>query len=131
MRIFNDTIFKTCRFFLLTTILIVLIRQDFFFLFQPQNAVRIDGYYYILQINSFLEFGYFYFSTKTPLILYFLSALTLFTGNTILAVKLGAVILQIALFTGIAIFLNAITKNLLLSVWGVAVAAFSALHLYF
>ena len=105
--------------------------RDCSLLFQTSAAIGIDGYYYVLQINSFLNSGHFYFPTNTPLVLYLLSALACFTDNTILAVKLGIVILQVLLYLGIANLLQTLIKNVRFAVLGVFITTFSILHLYF
>ena len=106
--------------------------QDSNLLFQTPVSVGIDGYYYVLQINSLREeFGHFYFLTNTPLVLYFLTAISFLTSDTILAVKIGAIILQVLLCLGVAALLIATTKNAWLVVLGVFLSAFSVLHLYF
>ena len=105
--------------------------QDCRLLFQSQVAVGIDGYYYVLQIVSFNKFGDFYFPTNAPIALYFLSTLAFFTNDPIFAVKFGAVIFQVLLYSGIATLLQSVTRNAWLAVLGVFLASFSVLHLYF
>jgi hypothetical protein len=100
-------------------------------LFQSRAATGVDGYYYVLQINSFLESGQFYFQTGTPLVLYFLSVLAFFTGDPVVAAKFGAIVLQILLCLGMATLLRTLTKNLWLAALGVFLLLFSVLHLYF
>ena len=115
---------------LLLTILF-LIWQDWRLLFQTSVPVGIDGYYYILQINSFYEFGRFYFPTDAPLVLFFLAILTFFIGTTVVAVKSGAIILQILLCLCAASLLQTVAKNIWLTASGIFLIVFSALHLYF
>ncbi|MGI8641506.1 MAG: hypothetical protein ACR2MG_16370 [Pyrinomonadaceae bacterium] len=105
--------------------------QDSNLLFQSPVSVGIDGYYYVLQVNSLREFGHLYFPTNLPLVLYFLTAISFLTSDAIFAVKLGAIILQVLLCLGAAALLQTTTKNAWLAAFGVFLIAFSVLHLYF
>ncbi len=108
-----------------------LIWHDCSLLFQTQIPVGIDGYYYILQVESLLKAGRLYFTTKTPLVLYFLAALSIFTNNHAFALKIGAVILQILLCLGVGAVLKLLTKRICFAVLGVFLIEISPLHLYF
>lgn len=116
---------------LITAILSISVWLNLSLLFQTDAAVGIDGYYYVLQIDSLSDKGHLYFPTKTPLVLYFLSALSLVTGNTVIAVKLGSIILQALLSLGVGVLLQSLTKNIWLAALGVFFIEFSVLHLYF
>jgi hypothetical protein len=122
---------KTVGFISILLCCLFLIWQDFSLLFQTQIATGIDGYYYILQVNTVSEIGSFYFPTNNPFILYFLSILAFFTNDTIIALKIGATILQILLYLGIAVFLRIVVKDLYFPTLGIFLLAFSVFHLYF
>lgn len=62
---------------LFITLIFLFICRDYSLLFQTHVATGIDGYYYILQIDSLLNIRRLYFPTNTPLILYFLAILSL------------------------------------------------------
>lgn len=119
--------------YIVTVVLIVFfaVWQDCNFLFQTSAPVGVDGYYYVLQVNSLLKFERPYFSTNAPLILYFLTILTFLVQDTILAIKLGSLILQVLLYIGIAALLWILTKNIWLTAFGIFLTTFSILHLYF
>lgn len=102
-----------------------------YLLFQFPVATGIDGYYYVVQIDSFYKSGHFYFPSNTPLILLLLSFLKSLITDTVLAIKLGIIILQIFLFFGIFAVLKTITKNIWLTALGVFLVGYSALGLYF
>lgn len=122
---------KIPAFPIIVLILSFLIWQDCALLFQTHVATGIDGFYYVLQVNSLRESRYFYFPTNTPFILYFFSVLNFFANDAVFAVKFGAIILQILLCSGIAALLQTITKNTWLTASGIFLLTFSVLHLYF
>jgi hypothetical protein len=93
-------------------------------------AVGIDGYYYVLQIDALRGQGHFYFPTRAPLILYALAGLSHLTGDTVLAMKIGAVILHAALCLGIFGIVYSATRSPWLGVLGSALAVASGAHFY-
>lgn len=99
-------------------------------LFQSEYAVGVDGYYYVLQVDTFLRYGNSYFPTETPLVLCFLTSLAFIIGDSVLAIKIGAILLQAGLCLGILAVVTSITRNILFGIFGMAIAAFSNLHLY-
>lgn len=103
---------------------------DAYALFQSEYAVGVDGYYYVLQVDTFLRDGNFYFPTDTPLILWLLICLAFIIGNSVLAIKIGAILLQAGLCLGILAILTTVAKNIWLGIAGSAIAAFSSLHFY-
>ena len=99
-------------------------------LFQSKYAVGVDGYYYVLQIDSYLNQGSFYFPSQTPLVLYFLSSLAYLFNDTVFAIKIGVLILQLFLSLGILALVTSVTRNIWLGILGMSIAAFSNLHLF-
>ncbi|HEV8368667.1 MAG TPA: hypothetical protein VGQ39_12010 [Pyrinomonadaceae bacterium] len=97
---------------------------------QSNVAVGIDGYYYVLQINGLKNNHQLYFPSRTPLVLYFLTAISYFTNNSVKALKVGSVLLHTFLCLGIFALLESATRNVWLGVLGSALAAVSGLHLY-
>ncbi len=114
---------------LLVTLAASVLREIILFLRFPV-AVGVDGYYYVIQINNLLSKGYFYFPTNTPISLYFLTGISYITGDTILGIKHGSIILHIFLCLGIFALIKSITLQTWLGVFGVTLALFSSLHLY-
>jgi hypothetical protein len=92
----NKVSFKTYFVVFVSCLLIYGIYRDFSILFQYSEAVGVDGYYYVIQVNEFVDNGKFYFPTRTPAILFFFITLNFFIQNTIVSIKLGSVILHIA-----------------------------------
>jgi hypothetical protein len=93
-------------------------------------AVGVDGYYYVLQIESLREHGHLYFRSFTPLSLYLLAGISYLTHDTILAVKVGAVLFHVSLCLGIFAVLTTLTRVEWLGVIGAALTAFSGLRFY-
>lgn len=125
---------KALKYFLLLGLSLafcVLIWRDYSLLFQTDVATGIDGYYYVVQIETLLKEGRLYFPTNAPLILHLLAGLTFITGNALLSIKLGALLFHLLLCVGVGFFLQALTKNIWLSALGMFLTTFSAVHLYF
>jgi hypothetical protein len=116
----------------ITTLILVILFTifDFWHLFNVPFAVGIDGYYYVLQVESLFNDGKFYFFTYTPLILYFLAGLKFFFGNAIFSIKIGALLLHVILNLGIFSLVKSCTRNIWLSILALALVWLSSLHLY-
>ncbi len=99
-------------------------------LFKYPFAVGVDGYYYILQIDALQNHGRFYFSTHTPLVLYALTVVSYFTGNSVLAVKISSIALHLVLCLGIFAIIASATRSLWLGVLGSVLAVASGAHFY-
>jgi len=111
-------------------VLIFSILLDQAILFRTDVGVGIDGYYYILQVRTFLAHGSFYFPNHSPLILYLFSFLSLILGDPVSAIKAGACLLHALLCFGIFSFLVSVTRSFWVG-WGSwLIAAFSGLHFY-
>jgi hypothetical protein len=104
--------------------------HDVILLSRSPVAVGIDGYYYVLQINSLRNSGHLYYSTSTPLILYFLAGLSFPAGNAILAIKIGSVLLHTLLSWGLFAIVTIVTRRPWLGVLASIIATASGLHLY-
>jgi hypothetical protein len=114
----------------LTLVLCVALARDVLLLARTPAALGVDGYYYVLQIDTLRNYGHLYYPTGTPLILYLLSGISLFTGDSVLAVKVGSVLLNALLCLGVYVIVKHLTGRAWLGVFGFAVAALSSLHLY-
>ena len=103
---------------------------DFSLLFQTQAATGIDGYYYVLQIETLRNQGHFYFPTHTPLVPYLLKVLSFLMPNAIFAVKIGGILLHMFLSFAVFALVTTLTRNVWLGLFGLLITAFSALHFY-
>lgn len=104
--------------------------HDLAFLLQYPVAVGLDGYYYVLQVDELLKHGRFYYPTTTPFVLYFLTGIRFLTGDTVLAVKVGSIVLHALLCLGIFALVTSATRSIWLGVLGIALASSSQLHFY-
>lgn len=104
--------------------------RDFHFLFQSSAATGVDGYYYVLQVETLRHEGHLYFPTSTPLILYLLTALSYFTQAPIPAIKIGAVLMHVLLAAGVMALIGTITRSAWTGLCGLLIPCFSGLHLY-
>ncbi|HEY0005399.1 MAG TPA: glycosyltransferase family 39 protein [Pyrinomonadaceae bacterium] len=104
--------------------------RDALALLRYSVAVGADGYYYVIQLDSLLHQGRFYYPTQTPLIFYVLACLRLLTGDTVLAVKLGSIALHTLLCLGIYALVKRLTGHRWLGLMGSMLAAVPAIHLY-
>ncbi|HEX8475598.1 MAG TPA: glycosyltransferase family 39 protein [Pyrinomonadaceae bacterium] len=104
--------------------------RDVSMLFSYPVAVGTDGYYYVLQVRELHNHGHLYYPTGTPFVFYLLTGLSVLTGDSILAIKLGSIAFHALLGIGIYALLTALTHNRWLGVLGCALAALSAMHFY-
>jgi hypothetical protein len=125
--LFEDTLYKRI---ILIAIILLLVAANSYHLFNSSLALGIDGYYYFVQCETLYTYGNLYFPTSTPLILYFLYGLKFLFTNTILAIKIGAIILNLFLYIGIFLLVKKITKNICLGVLAICILELSKLHLY-
>jgi hypothetical protein len=114
----------------LAFLLALTVARDTLWLLRSPIAVGADGYYYVIQLDSLLAHGSFYYPTQTPFILYLLGGLRLLTGDTILAVKLGSIALHALLCLGIYVLVEKVTARSWLGLLGCALASVPAMHLY-
>src|SRR5262249_30325893 len=99
-------------------------------LFQTSVAVGTDGYYYVLQADQLLNQGHFFYSTNTPLILYAIAGTSALTGDTVLAIKIVAIVLHALLCLGIFALVIRITNSAWLGVIGAGLAAMLGSHIF-
>lgn len=120
------------RSWIVITLLLVCLAawRDCHFLFQSSGVTGIDGYYYFLQVETLRNEGHLYFPTSTALVLYLLTALSYLTQETILAIKIGAVLMHLLLALGVMALVTAITRSAWFGLCGLLITCFSGLHLY-
>ncbi len=104
--------------------------RDGALLTQVPAAVGLDGYYYVLQVDSLKENGHLYFSTHTPFILYVLTGMSHLIGNTVLAIKISSITFHTLLCLGICALITSLTHRLWLGALGSLLAIISGLHIY-
>lgn len=104
--------------------------RDTYLLLRYPVAMGVDGYYYVLQVDSLRNLGHLLLPTRTPLTLYILLGFSYLTGDTVLGVKLGAVTLHALLCLGVFAVVKSLTRSAWSGVLGGALAAASGLHLY-
>lgn len=114
----------------LLIVLVACVIRDAWLLSRYHVAVGIDGYYYVLQIDALKNDHSLYFSTRTPLVLYFLTCISYLTNDSVAAVKIGSVLLHVLLSLGILSLILSTTHNHGLGILGSALAASSGRHLY-
>lgn len=119
---------KTTIYVFLVAVFLVFL--DSLKLFSNSSAVGIDGYYYILQVDSFLKNDNFYFYSQTPLILYLLAGLSYLSGSSVFAVKVGAILFHLSLCFAIFSIIKAITENYWLGIIAFSICGISGLHFY-
>jgi len=100
---------------------------DYLVLFSSPSAVGLDGYYYVLQVEGLTKGGLI-FPTHTPVIFYYLVCVRFFLGNTIIAIKVGTIILELLLCLVIGCLLIKITKSWSLGILGAGYCALAGLH---
>lgn len=114
----------------LLAVLFLGVGRDAFVLLRYPVAVGIDGYYYVLQVHELLARGQLYFPTDTPLVFYVLAALAALAGDTVLAIKIGSIALNLALCAGLYALVSYSTRSRWLGVLAGLIAAVSAMHFY-
>jgi hypothetical protein len=114
----------------LLIILVAGVVRDAQLLFRHDVAVGIDGYYYVLQIDSLKHNHRLYFSTRTPLVLYFLTFISYVENNSVAAIKTGGLLLHVLLSLGIFALILTTTRKPWLAVLGSGLITVSGLHLY-
>ena len=76
-----------------------------------EAAAGVDGYYYVLQVQSLLDTGRPYYQTITRLPIYTFAALAAISGDTIAAVKTASVMLHMLLCLGVFAILHRTTRS--------------------
>jgi hypothetical protein len=119
---------------LATVLLLVLVAialfRDVYLLFRHSVAVGIDGYYYVLQIESLHAHRGLFFPTIAPVGLYLLAAMRAWTSNPAMALKLGALASHLSLCLGVYVLLKLLAKSNVYALCGVLIIATSSLHTF-
>lgn len=103
---------------------------DLSVLTRAREAVGVDGYYYVAQVDYLKAHGQLYYASAAPLVLYGFGCLSHFTGDTVLSIKLGAAALDVLLCGGVFLIIHSLTRSLGLGLFGIVLAALPGLHLY-
>jgi hypothetical protein len=99
-------------------------------LFRHPVAVGLDGYFYVLQIESLYEKGTLFSRSSTPLVIYLLSALKFLINDSVLAIKLGSLLFHLALVAGVYAIVESLTRSKFHALCGTIIVAASSVHLY-
>lgn len=102
--------------------------RDAVLLFGTNAALGVDGYYYAVQVKTLISEGRLYYDTFTPLTICFFAFLSLLTGEPVVAIKIGVLLLQVFLSIGIYKLTVLSTQNSLLGLLGIFIVGFSSLH---
>jgi hypothetical protein len=103
--------------------------RDSGLLMQYDVPIGIDGYYYVIQVNSFLESREFYYPTRTPVVLYIMSFLAWLTGNTVTAIKTASIFFHLALSLSLFVLMTAVTRSMWHGLLATTVSVASVTHL--
>src|SRR5205823_980836 len=109
----------------------LLLTRDFLVLFPHQIQPGVDGYYYVLQIDTLYQTGLPYFSTPSLLILYLFVLIKYLVSDTILAIKIGTILLGATLGAGVGYLLYLLTRSARWASIGLLILYSSVLHLYY
>ena len=115
---------------LLLAIVVAVLTRDVWLLFRHPVAVGLDGYFYVLQIESLHNNGTLYFRSSTPFVTYLLSALKFIINDTVLLLKLGSLLFHVALLGGVYAILVNLTRSKLHAMCGTLIVAASSVHLF-
>lgn len=126
----SKKIIARCQWVAVLTVLAVGLWYDAALLTRYPVAAGLDGYYYVLQVDALRDHGRLYFPTNTPLVLYALVGLSYLTGSTVLAIKIGSVMLHALLCLGICAVIISVTHRAWLGALGGFLAEASGLHVY-
>lgn len=97
---------------------------------QSQHPSGWDGYYYVMQVHSWITFGYMQ-SPDFSLIYPFLAAITLITGEPILAFKIGVALIAGLLTTSVFYCIIRQRASWLMAIVACSYISFSPLVTYF
>jgi hypothetical protein len=109
---------------------LVILFFDFSLLTIEKFPVGIDGYYYVLQLNSLVKTNSFYFPTQNPVVLLFFSFIKIFINDSIFSIKIGVFIIQLFLYLGLFLVIKELTNNNWLALLSIGIAFVSGLHRY-
>jgi hypothetical protein len=105
--------------------------RDAALLTQYPVAVGVDGYYYVLQVDTLWSQTHLFFPTAYPLTLYVLTFIRYVTGDAVVAIKVCVVALHLVLCVGVFALVKAATQSLWLGILSSVLTMSSSLHLYF
>lgn len=115
--------------YILTILLFGCFFNNLAVLFKYDFPLGVDGYYYIIQIETFLEKGEFYYPTKTPVILYLAVGLSSLGIESTTAMKIISSLLYVILILAIYLILSRLTDNKWTGLIGAGIVAVSVLRL--
>lgn len=127
----NTQIYQKLPFALLIIVTIASLVYDGYFLFRFPIAVGIDGYYYVIQVDSLFQNGYFNFPTKTPLILFLMLVVKYFEGDTIVSIKIVSIGLHALLSLGTFLTIRNVTGQVWFGLISSILISFAGLHFYY
>ncbi len=120
----------SAKIFVLLGLLIWGAWRDASLLAKSSLALGIDGYYYVLQVTGLFTNGGLYFHSYTPLTIYFLAGINYLIGNSVLAIKIGSIVLHLSLCCGIFSLVTILTKSAWFGILGSIIAIASGLHYF-
>jgi hypothetical protein len=103
--------------------------KDGILLLQYDTPVGIDGYYYVVQVRSFLENGAFHYPTNTPFVLYLMSIAAKLSGDVVIGVKATSIFLHTVLSFSLFALVASLTKSMWTGLLASAVSVLSTTHL--
>jgi hypothetical protein len=106
------------------------ITYDTWFLLRYPVALGIDGYYYVVQVNTILSQGHLYFPFESVPLHYLMALVSLLLGDTVLAIKLIAISLHALLAAGVFGIVKQLTSSRWLGFVGVVLVSFSDLRYF-
>jgi hypothetical protein len=110
--------------------IVLVISLDVYKLFVPDFAVGIDGYYYVIQTQSYTDNGSFYYPTNTPLVLFFIQLANRILVNPIASIKLSAVLFEFLLILGLFAIIYETLGSITEALMAGLLFLISGLHLY-
>jgi hypothetical protein len=127
----GKTLRKNAEFLLPVIGVVCFFTRHLYLTFRSSLPIGIDGFYYLLQTQSYLKNGYFYFPTDSPLILYFFVLVDRLINSPVLTIKICIIILDLLLLTGIFALVFELTRNYLYAAVALLVLNLSPLYFYF
>lgn len=103
--------------------------RDGVLLTRYDGPAGVDGYYYAVQVRSFVESRTFYYPTHTPFVLYMMSVAAKFGGDVVTAIQATGIFLHTALSLSLFALTTAVTKSMWKGLLAAAVTVSSVTHL--
>jgi hypothetical protein len=114
---------------LIALILIISFISNSIVLFKYDIPLGVDGFYYFLQVKTFLSEGSFYYPTYTPCILYLAVGLSKLGIEPSAAIKIISLLLYELLILAVYLITAQTTNNKLAGLIGASIVSTSALRL--